>query len=320
MNLLDDIVAQAQQLTAIRRDIHANPELCFHEHRTAQVVKDKLTEWGIPFEEGIGGTGVVGILKNGSSYRAIGLRADMDALPIDEANCFEHRSTHAGRMHACGHDGHTTMLLGAAKYLAETKRFNGVVNFIFQPAEEGIGGARAMIADGLFDKFPCEAIFGMHNWPGLKLGQIAMCSGPMMASSNEFRITLRGRGTHAALPHNGIDPVPVACQMVQAFQTIITRNRRPVDPGVISVTMIHTGEATNVVPDQAELQGTVRTFTVGFPDARYDERPYARAVAERASVVIRDISPSTLPGPSRASERSPPGPRLTMSISPRTTM
>jgi len=266
MKVIDSLVTQAPSIAAIRRDIHAHPELCFQEQRTADVVAQQLTAWGIPIHRGMGTTGVVGIIKGGDSPRAMGLRADMDALPMQEFNTFAHASQHAGKMHACGHDGHTTMLLAAAQHLAQHRHFDGTVYVIFQPAEEGGGGAREMIKDGLFDKFPMDAVFGMHNWPGMKAGQFAVSAGPVMASSNEFKITIRGKGSHAALPHNGIDPVPVACQMVQAFQTIISRNKKPVDAGVISVTMIHTGEATNVVPDQCELQGTVRTFSVEVLD------------------------------------------------------
>jgi hippurate hydrolase len=266
MNLLDSIVSQAAQITAIRRDIHAHPELCFHEVRTADVVAAKLTEWGIPIQRGLGTTGVVGIVKAGNSNRAIGLRADMDALPMQEFNTFAHASKHQGKMHACGHDGHTAMLLAAAQHLAKHRNFDGTVYLIFQPAEEGGGGAREMIKDGLFQQFPMDAVFGIHNWPGPKVGQFAVSPGPVMASSNEFRIEIHGKGSHAALPHNGIDPVPVACQLVQAFQTIISRNKKPVDAGVISVTMIHAGEATNVIPDSCQLNGTVRTFTIEVLD------------------------------------------------------
>ncbi len=261
MQLIESILADAASIAAIRRDIHAHPELCFQEERTADVIAKALTDWGIPIHRGLGKTGVVGIVKNGTSDRAVGLRADIDALPMTEHNQFAHASRHAGKMHACGHDGHTAMLLAAARHLARHRNFDGTVYLIFQPAEEGGGGAREMMKDGLFEKFPMEAIFGAHNWPGMKVGQFALKTGAMMASSNEFSVTIRGKGSHAALPHNGIDPVPIACQMVQAFQTIITRNRRPVDPGVISVTMIHAGEALNVVPDACVLKGTVRTFT-----------------------------------------------------------
>jgi amidohydrolase len=261
MNILDSIVTQAVGIANLRRDIHAHPELCFQEVRTADLVANKLTEWGIPIHRGLGTTGVVGIVKSGTSSRAIGLRADMDALPMQEFNTFAHASTHAGKMHACGHDGHTAMLLAAAQHFAKNRNFDGTVYLIFQPAEEGGGGAREMIKDGLFDKFPMDAVFGMHNWPGDRVGRFSVSAGPVMASSNEFKITIRGKGGHAALPHNGLDPVPIACQLVQSFQTIITRNKKPVDAGVISVTMIHAGEATNVIPDSCELQGTVRTFS-----------------------------------------------------------
>ncbi|MBX3586270.1 MAG: amidohydrolase [Ramlibacter sp.] len=266
MKIIDSIVTQAAGIAGIRRDIHAHPELCFEEVRTADLVAAKLTEWGIPIHRGLGTTGVVGIVKNGCSTRAVGLRADMDALPMQESNTFAHASQHSGKMHACGHDGHTAMLLAAAQHLAQHRNFDGTVYLIFQPAEEGGGGAREMMKDGLFEQFPMEAVFGMHNWSGGKVGQFAVSPGPVMASANEFRITIRGKGSHAALPHDGIDPVPVACQMVQAFQTIISRNKKPVEPGVISVTMIHAGEATNVVPDTCELQGTVRTFSLELLD------------------------------------------------------
>ena len=264
MKLLDSILTQAASIASLRRDIHAHPELCFEEVRTADVVAQKLTEWGIPVHRGMGTTGVVGTVygrDGGACGRAIGLRADMDALPMQEHNHFAHKSQHAGKMHACGHDGHTAMLLAAGQHLAQHRDFDGTVYLIFQPAEEGGGGAREMIKDGLFEQFPVEAVFGMHNWPGLPVGTFAASTGPVMASSNDFCIVIRGKGSHAALPHNGIDPVPVACQMVMAFQTIITRNKKPVDAGVISVTMVHTGEANNVVPDSCEIRGTVRTFT-----------------------------------------------------------
>jgi hippurate hydrolase len=266
MKVIDSLVTQSASIAAVRRDIHAHPELCFEELRTSELVAKLLTDWGLEVHRGLGKTGVVGILKNGTSNKAIGLRADMDALPMQEFNQFEHASKHAGKMHACGHDGHVAMLLAAAQHLSKHKNFNGTVYFIFQPAEEGGGGAREMIQDGLFEKFPMQAVYGMHNWPGLEVGKFALSAGPVMASSNEFKITIHGKGCHAALPHNGIDPVPVACQMVQAFQTIISRNKKPVDAGVISVTMIHTGEATNVVPDHCEMQGTVRTFTTEVLD------------------------------------------------------
>ena len=266
MQVIESILADAAQIAAVRRDIHAHPELCFQEKRTSDVIATQLTDWGIPIHRGMGTTGIVAILKNGTSDRAVGLRADMDALPITEHNEFAHKSTSPGKMHACGHDGHTAMLLAAAKHMSKHRNFDGTVYLIFQPAEEGGGGAREMIRDGIFEKFPMEAVFGAHNWPGMKAGQFALKNGPAFASSNEFRIVIRGKGSHAAMPHNGVDPVPVACAMVQAFQTIITRNKRPIDAGVISVTMIHAGEATNVVPDSCEIQGTVRTFTLEVLD------------------------------------------------------
>ena len=266
MPVIDSIAAAAAAMTAIRRDLHAHPELCFQEHRTSDLIADQLTEWGIPICRGLGKTGVVAILKNGSSTRALGLRADIDALSMSERNTFAHASRHPGKMHACGHDGHTATLLAAARHLATHRDYDGTVYLVFQPAEEGGGGAREMINDGLFERFPMEAMFGLHNWPGLAVGQFAISNGPCFASSNEFHITIHGKGSHAAMPHLGIDPVLVACQMVQAFQTIITRNKRPIESGVISVTMVHAGEATNVVPDRCEIRGTVRTFTLEVLD------------------------------------------------------
>ncbi|MGL4576279.1 MAG: M20 aminoacylase family protein [Burkholderiaceae bacterium] len=268
MQLIESILADAATVTAIRRDIHAHPELAFNEFRTADLVAENLTQWGIPIHRGLAGTGVVGIIKGklGSSTRAIGLRADMDALPIQEHNKFAHASKNAGKMHACGHDGHTAMLLAAAKHLAREPNFDGTVYLIFQPAEEGGGGARKMIEDGLFKQFPMQAVFGMHNWPGGKVGTFGMTPGPMMASSNEFEITITGKGAHAALPHNGVDPVMVAVNLAQALQTIITRNKKPIDSAVLSITQIHTGDADNVIPDTAVLSGTVRTFTTEVID------------------------------------------------------
>ena len=266
MQVIESILADAAQIAAVRRDIHAHPELCFQEQRTSDLIAGLLTDWGIPIHRGLGTTGIVAILKNGTSDRAVGLRADIDALPITEKNAFPHKSLFTGKMHACGHDGHTAMLLAAAKHLSKHKNYDGTVYLIFQPAEEGGGGAREMIKDGLFEKFPMEAVFGAHNWPGMKAGQFALKNGPAFASSNEFKVTIRGKGSHAAMPHDGIDPVPVACQIVNAFQTIISRNKRPIDAGVISVTMVRAGEATNVVPDACEMKGTVRTFTLEVLD------------------------------------------------------
>jgi amidohydrolase len=259
--VIERIDIQQEEMTRWRRDIHAHPELGFEESRTAEIVAAMLRDFGLEVHCAIGRTGGVGVLRAGNSGRSIGLRADMDALPIVEANSFAHRSTHEGRMHACGHDGHTTMLLGAAKYLAATRRFDGVVNFIFQPAEEGLGGARAMIADGLFEKFPCAAVFGMHNRPGLPLGKFAVRAGPMMAGGAFFDIRVTGRGSHGARPEAGIDPVLVASQITIALQSIVSRNVRPLDAAVVSVTKIHGGDAYNVIPQTAQLSGTVRAFT-----------------------------------------------------------
>ncbi|MEW6373078.1 MAG: M20 aminoacylase family protein [Pseudomonadota bacterium] len=266
MRLVEPILAFQTELEQIRRDIHAHPELCYEEQRTSDVVAARLTEWGIPVVRGLGVTGVVGIIKNGTSNRAIGLRADMDALPMQELNTFDHASRHPGKMHACGHDGHTAMLLGAAHYLSRHRNFDGTVYLIFQPAEEGGAGARKMIEDGLFEQFPMEAVYGMHNWPGLPAGSFGVIPGPMMASSNEFRVVVKGKGAHAAQPHRGIDPVMVAVQIAQSWQTIISREKNPLETAVLSITQIHAGSATNVIPDEAVLIGTVRTFSTGVLD------------------------------------------------------
>ncbi len=266
MKLVEPIIAFHSELQQIRRDIHAHPELCYEEQRTSDVVAARLAEWGIPVVRGLGITGVVGILKRGSSSRAIGLRADMDALPMHEVNSFAHASVHPGKMHACGHDGHTAMLLGAARHLATHGNFDGTVYLIFQPAEEGGAGARRMIEDGLFEQFPMDAVYGMHNWPGMAQGSFGVVAGPMMASSNEFKVTVRGKGAHAAQPHKGVDPVMLAVQIAQGWQTIISREKSPLDTAVLSITQIHAGSATNVIPDEAVMIGTVRTFTTSVLD------------------------------------------------------
>ena len=287
MNLVEPIIAFQSELQQIRRDLHAHPELCYEEQRTADVVCARLTEWGIPVVRGLGVTGVVGIIKHGSSTRAIGLRADMDALPMHEVNSFAHASRHAGKMHACGHDGHTAMLLGAAHHLANHRNFDGTVYLVFQPAEEGGAGARRMIDDGLFEQFPMDAIYGMHNWPGMAAGSFGVVAGPMMASSNEFRVVIKGKGAHAAQPHKGVDPVMVAVQIAQAWQTIISREKNPLDTAVLSITQIHAGSATNVIPDEAIMIGTVRTFTAGVLDlieARMEEIATHTAAGFRAGV------------------------------------
>jgi hippurate hydrolase len=266
MKLIEPILQFHNELQQIRRTIHAHPELSYEEVQTSELVAKKLTEWGIPVIRGLGLTGVVGVIKNGTSKRAVGLRADMDALPVKESNTFPHHSQHEGKMHACGHDGHTAMLLGAAHYLSQHKNFDGTVYVIFQPAEEGAGGAKRMMDEGLFEQCPMEAVFGMHNWPGAAAGGMSVKVGPMMASSNEFEVIVKGKGAHAAQPHMGIDPIMVAVQIAQSWQTIISRNKSPIDSGVLSITQIHSGSATNIIPNSASLIGTVRTFTLPVLD------------------------------------------------------
>jgi amidohydrolase len=261
VGLIGRVAEFHDELKEWRRDIHAHPELGFEEQRTGDFVAQKLAEFGCEVFRGIGRTGVVGRLRTGNSPRTVGLRADMDALPIEEATNLPYRSQHHGRMHACGHDGHTTMLLGAARYLAETRNFDGTVNLIFQPAEEGLGGGAAMVADGLFDRFPCDAIFGMHNRPGLAIGRFQIRSGPAMAGGAYFDIAITGRGAHGARPESAIDPVIVASHIAVALQTIVSRNLRPLDTAVVSVTQIHAGEAYNVIPERALIRGTARCFS-----------------------------------------------------------
>ena len=260
MPVVERIKAYHGELARIRRDIHAHPELGFKERLTSDLVARELASYGIEVHRGLAKTGVVGRLKAGRANRAIGLRADMDALPIHEKNEFAHRSQHAGVMHACGHDGHTTMLLGAARYLAETRDFDGTVHFIFQPAEEGGGGAKVMIEEGLFDKFPCDAVYGMHNWATAPAGTFGIRPGPIMAASGNFDLAIQGRGAHAARPESGIDPVVVAANMVMALQTIASRNVSAIDSLVVSVTQIHGGDAYNVIPDEVKLCGNVRAY------------------------------------------------------------
>jgi amidohydrolase len=257
---LDLARAAHAELTAIRRDIHAHPEIGMNEHRTADLVARKLEEWGIEVHRGVGQTGVVGVLRNGNGEASVGLRADMDALPILEAPGLPHVSQNPGLMHACGHDGHTTMLLGAAKLLAETRAFNGTVNFIFQPGEEGAGGALAMLNDGLFERFPCNFVYGMHNRPGLPVGQFRINSGTRMAGAARFEIRVTGKGAHGARPEEGIDPTLTVCHIGTALQSIVSRNISARDVAVLSVTRVHSGEAFNVVPETGSLGGTVRTM------------------------------------------------------------
>ncbi len=256
----EQIAAWKDEITSWRHELHKHPELAFEEHRTADFVAAKLESFGLEVHRGLGKTGVVGTLRVGDSKHAIALRADMDALPIHEANDFEYRSVNDNIMHACGHDGHTAMLLGAAKYLAATRNFDGTVHFIFQPAEEAAGGAPAMIEDGLFDKFPVDSIYGMHNWPGLAVGKFGVRTGAMMASFDTFDIEISGVGAHAAMPHTGIDPIMVAGQLISALQTIVSRNADPIDASVVSVTQVEAGDAYNVIPEKAVLRGCTRAL------------------------------------------------------------
>jgi hippurate hydrolase len=258
--------AWQDELAAIRRDIHAHPELGLEEVRTSDLVAAKLKEWGIEVHRNVGVTGVVGVLRNGNGQASVGLRADMDALPIHEATGLPHASQNPGKMHACGHDGHTTMLLGAAKYLAETRNFNGTVNFIFQPAEEGVGGALAMLKDKLFERFPCDAVYGMHNRPGLPVGKFVTGPGARAAGGAFFDIEIEGKGAHGAHPQQSIDPVLVACHLGTSLQSIISRNVNPRDAAVLSITRIESGDAYNVIPQKARMAGTVRALSRGAMD------------------------------------------------------
>ncbi len=259
MTVIKEIKLLHDEMTEWRRDIHQHPELKFEENRTSDLVAAKLEEFGIEIHRGLAKTGVVGTIRNGDGP-SIGLRADMDALPLEEKNTFKHASSNPGKMHACGHDGHTAMLLGAAKHLAASKNFKGTVNLIFQPAEEGGGGGELMIKEGLFEMFPVDSVYGLHNWPGMPAGTFGVGSGPIMAAADMFDLTINGRGGHAAFPDQCIDPIVVASQVVSALQTITSRNTHPVDSVVISVTQIHAGDAYNVIPDSVRMHGTVRTF------------------------------------------------------------
>ncbi len=300
MPIINRIAEYSETLTAWRRHLHQNPELGYEEVETAAFVAARLREMGVDeVHEGVGRTGVVGVVRNGTGDRRIGLRADMDALPIDEATGLPHASTRPGRMHACGHDGHTTMLLGAARYLAETRHFDGTVYLVFQPAEEGRAGARAMLEDGLLERFPMEEIYGLHNWPSLPVGRFAMCVGPAMAASDEFRITIKGKGCHAAMPHIGLDPVLVGAQIVLGLQGIVSRETDPLDNAVLSVTRFRAGQAFNVVPETAELVGTVRTFASATRkriERRIDEvaRGIARSFGLEAEIGYRLGYPPTV--------------------------
>jgi hippurate hydrolase len=284
-NPVEHIRAWQAELQAIRHDIHAHPELAFAEERTAALVAEKLAGWGIEVHRGLAKTGVVGVVRGrgSGSGRATGLRADMDCLPMHETGAVPYRSRHEGRMHACGHDGHTTMLLGAARYLAETRNFDGTVVLIFQPAEEGGGGGRVMVEEGLFEKFPVNEVYALHNWPLLPPGKIAVRAGAMMAATDEIQLTLQGKGGHGAMPHLTVDPVVAAAHLITAFQTIASRNVSPLDSVVVSICSMQTSQlgAFNVVPDFVKLVGTVRTFRPGTRDlAETRIREIAASVAQ----------------------------------------
>ncbi len=292
MAVINRIAEFHEEIKGWRRDIHAHPETAFEEVRTADFVAEKLAEFGIEVHRGLATTGVVGVLEGQSntSGRAIGLRADMDALHIEELNDFDHRSRHQGKMHACGHDGHTAMLLGAAKYLSETRNFDGRVAFIFQPAEENEGGGRVMVEEGLFEQFPVEAVYGLHNMPGMPVGTVSLRSGPAMAAFDIFEITITGKGTHAAMPQLGIDPVVTGAQIVTALQTIASRRTAPLDAVVVSVTQFHAGDTWNVIPETAVIRGTVRSFKKATQDQmERDIDRMARAICESqgASMTLR---------------------------------
>jgi amidohydrolase len=257
----EDIASFVDDMKSWRQDIHAHPETAFEEFRTSDLVAEKLVSFGIEVHRGLAGTGVVGVLKGtGGDGGAIGLRADMDALDIEEQTNLEYRSKNAGKMHACGHDGHTTMLLGAARHLSENRDFAGIVHFIFQPAEENEGGGQKMVEDGLFEQFPMDQVYGLHNWPGMPVGQMGVRAGPVMASTDTFEIIVTGKGAHAAMPHQGIDTIVTAAEIVCALQTIASRMFDPVDPVVVSVTQFHGGDTWNVIPEEVVLRGTVRAF------------------------------------------------------------
>jgi amidohydrolase len=300
---IEKIRSYHAELRAIRRDIHAHPELAFQESRTSQLVADQLAAWGIEVHRGLAKTGLVGVVKGkkSSSGRAIGLRADMDCLPMHETSDIPHKSTHAGRMHACGHDGHTTMLLGTARYLAETQNFDGTAYLIFQPAEEGGGGGKVMVEEGLFDRFPANEVYAVHNWPGLPPGQMAVRPGPVMAATDEIVVMLRGKGGHAAMPHLTVDPVVITAQVISALQSIASRNANPLDAIVVSVCSMETSQTGvfNVIPDFVKLIGTVRTFrpeTRDMAEVRIAEitTGIAKAMGGSAEISYRRGYPSTI--------------------------
>ena len=282
-HVLPGIRAIEPEMVALRHHIHAHPELAFEEVATSDLVAERLTQWGYAVDRGLGGTGVVGTLKRGSSARRIGLRADMDALPINELTGLPYASRHAGKMHACGHDGHTAILLAAAHHLAHHTDFDGTLNLIFQPAEEGLGGGRKMIEDGLFKRFPCDAVFALHNMPGFPTGRFGFLPGPFMASSDSVVVTITGRGGHGAAPHQAVDPIVAAAHVVVALQTVVARNVDPRDTAVVTVGAIHGGQAPNVIPDSVELRLTVRAF-----------RPQVRALLRERITTLVTAQAATL--------------------------
>ena len=328
MAIINRIGEFQEDMTAWRRDFHSHPELGFEETRTAAIVAEKLRAFGVDeVHTGIAKTGVVGVLRAGEGKEAIGLRADMDALPMQETTSLPYASVNPGKMHACGHDGHTTMLLGAARYLAETRNFSGTVYLIFQPAEEGEGGGRVMIEEGLFERFAMRQVYGMHNWPGRPVGSFAMRDGPIMAATDQFVITLHGRGGHAAAPHFCRDPLVAAAQIVTAMQTIVARSADPVQHGVVSVTQIHGGDAFNVIPESAVMVGTARSFTTemrGLLERRIDEvatrvadallvgaevdyrRGYPPTVNSRAETELAAMAAADVAGEDRVDRATPP--------------
>jgi len=284
---MTDITDLIEPLVAFRRDLHANPELGFHEHRTAALIAEQLKALGLEVHEAIGRTGVVGVLRNGASGRSIGLRADMDALPIHEQTNLPYASKTPGSFHGCGHDGHVAMLLGAAQHLSRTRNFNGTVNFFFQPAEEGLGGAREMVNEGLFERFPCDRVFGLHNWPDLPAGTIATRRGPIMGAADKFEIELTGRGGHAAIPQDSPDAILAAASLVQQLNAIISRRIAPTASAVLSITQIHGGHTHNVIPERVTVSGTVRTFDPAVQDRiEASMRQIADGVARANAVTV----------------------------------
>lgn len=300
MPIINSIAALKDEMTGWRRDIHAHPETAFEEVRTSGLVAEKLESWGVEVHRGLGKTGVVGVLRGrGEGGRTIGLRADMDALPMNEENDVPWKSTVPGKFHGCGHDGHTSMLLGAAKYLSETRNFDGIVHFIFQPAEEGAGGGRAMVEDGLFDRFDCDEVYALHNWPELPAGTVGLRPGPIMAAADKFDVTIRARGGHAAMPHKANDPVVIAAQIIQAYQTLVSRQTDPLKSAVITVAQIHAGSTYNVIAEEAFLSGTLRSFdqevreylTAGMERLA---KGIARAFEAEAEFVFHEGYPATV--------------------------